>query len=357
MAHKPVLICLLLLVLPTTLVHAQGSIRIVTLNFADASAIASYLGGISPGGGYSREAAEAFARETISMGLRRLPGAEGQPVWNAQARSYPGESGGVTLPLPEGLAQRPVAIPQQNALLLRGTPDALDQAEELIRMLDKPARMVNIELKLVDAPEEQVDEWGLDFRAFNGNAAVGSVGNAPPAGAGLRYGVGNCEALLGVDRRRTRGNDVTGANVTTFDNTPATVSFGETIPFFVSQASYDVFGNRHVDTQPYAVFAGVELFVCPRITGNDTVTMRLVPTITQAAGAVTAPDGSSLPVTRTLLTDTQVRVRDGDSLVIGGFNRLDNSQIDQFRTLLGEKTIKRSSNPTLIVTPHIIREG
>lgn len=346
----------LLLLLCATLAHAQDTTRVVTLNFADASVMASYIGGVAPGGSYSRAAAETFARNTIGMGVQRLPAGEGQYVWNAEGRSYPNEGGGRALPTPAELSQRPVALMQQNALLLRGTPDALDQTEELIRMLDKPVKMVNIELKLVDAPEEQVDEWGLDFVALGPNLGVGSVGNAPAAGVGLRYGIGNLQALLGLDRRRSRGNTVTGANVTTFDNTPATVSFGETIPFFVSHVTYDAFGNRHVDTEPYSIFAGVELFVHPRLTGNDTVTMRLIPTITEAAGAVTAPDGSSIPITSTLLTDTEVRVRDGESVVIGGFNRLNGSQIDRFRTLLGEKTISQSSNPMLIVTPHIIRE-
>ncbi|MGE5531068.1 MAG: type II secretion system protein GspD [Bacteroidota bacterium] len=329
--------------------------RVVPLNFADARLIAACLGGVSRDGGYSRNAVEAFARDTIAMGLRRLPGGEGQWTWNAEARSYP-ESGGATLPMPEGLTQRPMAVPGQNALLLRGSTDALDRTEELIRMLDKPVKMVNIELKLVDQPEEAVEEWGLDFRGFGEGVAVGSVGNAPAAGIALRYGVGNLQALAGFDQRRSRGVNVTGANVTTFDNTPATVSFGETLPFFVSHISYDLWGNRHVETEPNFIFAGIELFVHPRITGDDTVTMRLSPTITEAAGAVMAPDGSSIPITKTLLTDTQVRVRDGESMVIGGFNRLSSSQMDRFSSLLGEKKISRTSNPMLIVTPHIIRE-
>lgn len=355
MTLRPALL-LVLFLLPVSLAHAQDNTRVVTLNFADAAAMASWLGGVAPGGSYSRDAAEIFARDTIAKGLRRLPGGEGQYVWNADGRSYPNEGGGARFPVPAGLTQRPVALMQQNALLLRGTADALDQTEELIRMLDKPVKMVNVDLKLVDTPEEEVDQWGIDFQALNGNVAVGSMGNAPAAGAALRYGVGNLQALLGVDRRRTRGNNVTGASVTTFDNSPATVSFGETIPFFVSHVTYDDFGNRHVNDDVYSIFSGIELFVIPRINRDDTVTMRLRPTIIEAAGAVSAPDGSSIPITRTLMTDTQVRVADGQSVVIGGFNRLNSSQIDQFRTLLGDGTIKQSSNPMLIVTPHIIRE-
>lgn len=345
------LLILLLLALPA-LATAQMSMRLVRLNFADATQIAAYFGG-GAAGGYSPGLAETFARDTIAMGLQRLPAAAGQWQSNAYARSYPGGSGAIAPPA--GLSQPPVAIPAQNALMLRGTPDALDRMQEIIAMLDKPAKMVNIELAMMDAPEERVEQWGVDFRAFNGSAQAGSVGNAPASGTMLRWGIGNVDLLLGMDDRRTRGREATGANVTTFNNTPATVSFGETLPFFVSHVTRDVWGNRHVDVEPYSIFTGIELYVLPRINNDDSVTMRLVPTIVEAAGAATAPDGSAIPITRNVMTDTQVRVRDGEAFVIGGMKRLTDSQTERFRSALGETKVTRSSNPVLIVTPHVIQ--
>jgi type II secretory pathway component GspD/PulD (secretin) len=341
------------LVIFCSLARAETT-RLRPLNFADASMVAALLGGVASGGNYSPDNMEHFARDTVAMGLRRLPSGEGQWAQNAEARSYPGDTGAL-LPLPEGISQRPVAIMQQNALLLRGTSEALDQLEELVRLLDRPVPMINVELKLLDQPEQTVDQWGIDFQSFNGAAAAGSAGNAPPTGLMLRYGVANLAGLLGLDRSRNRGNNVTAVNVTTLNDTDAACSFGETLPFFVSHVSYDALGNRHVDSEVYAVFTGVELFVHPRITGNDTVTMRLRPTLTEAAGQVTAPDGGNLPITRSVLTDTVVRIPDGESLVIGGFSRLNDSQMASFRTLLGERRTTSSSHPVLIVTPHIIR--
>lgn len=341
-------------VLLVTPVWAEST-RLIPVNYTDASVLASYLGGLSPGGGYSPAVAEAFARETIAMGVRRLPGGEGEWAYNAGGHSYPGGGMALVRP-PAGLTQPPVALPAQNALLVRGSADAIDQLQELVRMLDKPVPMVNVDLKLEDQPEEDVREWGVDLQTFGGGVAAGTTGNAPAAGAQVRYGVAEVAAAAGLDLRRSRGRNTLGASVTTFNGAPATVSFGQVLPFFVSRTSYDAFGNRHVDTEPYAVFTGIELYVLPRITGSDTVTMRLVPTITEAAGAVTAPDGSSIPITRSVLTDTQVRVRDGESLVIAGLDRLSDTQVDRFRTALGERTVKRTSHPVLIVTPHIVRE-
>jgi len=332
----------------------EGFIKIVRLNFADAAYVVSLLGGVAP------ERAEpnldAFVYETIAGAVRQLPQAEGQWLSNFLARSFPVSStSSGPIRLPEGLSQPPVAILEQNAILLRGTPEALDRTEEIIALLDKPQAMINIELKLLDDPQEKVREWGLDFQALGGPVAVGSAGNAPATGLQLRYSVANLHALFGWDVRQIQGRNVTGANVTTFNNTPASIAFGQALPFFVSHVTYDFWGNRYVDVEPYVIFTGIELWVHPRLTGGDTVTMRLVPTIVEAMGAVTAPDGSSVPITKHIVTDTQVRVRDGESMIIGGLQRLADETTQRFRSLLGEKRISRSSHPVLIVTPHIIR--
>jgi len=342
----------LLVAAATAALGQGGQMRMVRLNFGDAEAIAGLLGGIVPG----RVAPDpdVFIHETVVEAARRLPDGEGRWFQNASGRSYP-TSGPAALIPPEGLTQPPVAIVQQNAILLRGSTDALDQTEEIIRLLDKPQAMVNIDLRMVDDPTEQVQQWGVDFQDFTPNLQVGTVGNAPASGMMVRWGLGDIAALTGLDLRRSRGKNVVGANVTTFNNTPATVSFGQVLPFFVAHASYDVFGNRHVDIEPYAIFTGIEFWVLPRITANDTVTMHLVPTLTDAVGAVTAPDGSSIPITKTVMTDVQVRVPDGQSMVIGGMTRAADEATQRFRSLLGETKISRSSHPVLLVTPHIIR--
>ena len=340
------------LVAGITVATAQdGQLRVVRLNFGDAEAIAGLLGGAAPGRNAPNP--DVFVQETVVDAVRRLPNDEGRWFQNTAARSYP--AGGAALRTPDGLTQAPVALLPQNAILLRGSADALDQTEELIRLLDKPQAMINIDLRMVDDPTEDVQQWGVDFQAFSPDLQVGTVGNAPASGLQVRWGIGDVQALTGMDLRRGRGRNVVGANVTTFNNTPSTVSFGQVLPFFVSHVTYDVWGNRHVDTEPNAIFTGIEFWVCPRITGDDTVTMRLIPTLTDAVGAVTAPDGSSIPITKTVMTDVQVRVRDGESLVIGGMQRSADEATQRFRSLLGETRLTRTSHPVLLVTPHIIR--
>jgi type II secretory pathway component GspD/PulD (secretin) len=344
-----------LLLLTTTVSYAQErAVRVIPLQYADATVLAGMLGGVAATRAQT-QTPEMFARESITQDARRLPGTEGKWQRHVLGQNLPDSSGGSMLRLPDGLSQSPVAMPAQNALLVQGTPEAVDQLAEMIRLLDRPTPMINIEMKLVDAPEEAAEERGIDFQAVGSGVSGGTSGNVPGSGAQLRWGLANQEALAGWDIRQSASHTTTGTEVTTFNNQPAEVGFGEDLPFFVSSVSYDAFGNRQVTVDPYSIFIGINLFVHPRISGRDTVTMRLVPTLVEAAGMVAAPDGSAIPVTQSILADTQVRVKDGESIVIAGMGHLADSVTDRFRTLLGTKMIRRSSHPMLIVTPHIIR--
>jgi type II secretory pathway component GspD/PulD (secretin) len=345
----------LLVVALATLAGAQA-LRVIHLQYADARLVAGTLGGLVAGAPASSDNPERFARDAIAQGHQQLRRADNSWMPFMQARSYPQEGQGLRHLLPPGLTQPPVALPEQNALLVRGPEEALDQLREIIALIDRPTPMINIDLRMVDEPRERVEEWGFDFWALGQEIGIGSGGNVPAGGVQLRWGVGRVGVGAGWDQRTAQGRSATGANVTTFNAVPATVTFGEVLPFFAAHVTRDIWGNRQVSYEPYSVFAGIELWVEPRITAEDTVTMRLRPTIIDAVGAVTAPDGSGVPVTKNVLTETQVRVRDGESMVIGGFNRLLDSQTQRVSGLLSDKKITRSSNPTLIVTPRIIRE-
>jgi type II secretory pathway component GspD/PulD (secretin) len=105
-----------------------------------------------------------------------------------------------------------------------------------------------------------------------------------------------------------------------------------------------------------AVATGVELFALPRISEDDTITMRLRPTFIDATGQVVGPDGSALPVTQQNSVDTVIRVKDGESALLGGFPR--SSQALQATGLpvnLRRSGTVESIEARLFVTPRIVR--
>lgn len=271
-------------------------------------------------------------------------------------RVYEGDATSAARLLPEGLDGPPIVVPGQNALLVKGTMGAIDEFRELVSMLDVKPRMVNIEVKLEDAPSTVADEWGIEFGVRSGDLIIASRGNAPASGLQARYRRQGAELSAGWDKSRSVGHVLTAANITTTNNFPAAISFGRIVPFVNSSSSYDRFGNRVVDTWVDAVFIGTELFVQPRINSNDTVTMILRPTFIEAAGTVIGPNGVNLPITQTVGTQTKVTVRDGECVQIGGFERSLREYNTRFRGLLRGVSSRASSHPRLFVTPRIIRD-
>ncbi|MFQ6098030.1 MAG: hypothetical protein ACE5O2_09925, partial [Armatimonadota bacterium] len=95
--------------------------------------------------------------------------------------------------------------------------------------------------------------------------------------------------------------------------------------------------------------------VLPRVNGDDTVTMRLRPTLVDETGIVGGPMGTSAPVTRRTLAETIVRVPDGQSVCIAGLPRAQDSVNRTFGLAGTSRTLARSSL-AVFVTPKIVRQ-
>jgi type II secretory pathway component GspD/PulD (secretin) len=256
---------------------------------------------------------------------------------------------------PAGI-QSIVAVPANNSLVVTGDPAAVDRLRELITLLDQKPKMVNITCTLMDAPATRTNEWGMDFARNVGGLLIGSVGNAPGSGLQVQTSRGSDFARAGINQAGSAGQVVTAANVTTTNNIPAIITSGRMIPYTNAEVSYDPFGNRTVTYSIDSVFIGTELFVQPRINGDDSVTMLIRPTFIDAAGSITTPTGINLPITETVSTQALVTVRDGETIQLGGFERTQQDYNTRFGGLLQGRVNETFSHPRLFVTPRIIRD-
>ena len=289
--------------------------------------------------------------------IAQLPGGTGNGAGAGGAGGNAGGGGGKSqgvLELPEGM-DPPVAVLNQNAVLVHGTVEAIDQFREIVEMLDKPQKMVRIECKLIDAPAQVVDEWGLRFSAANGSVAGGAgSATATPNSLALRYALARTAVMAGLGRSTSQGLLVSAPSVTTTNMIPAILSIGQTLPYWSGNTTYDAFGNPQTTYNMDAVFVGVELYVLPRINGDNSVTMYLEPTFTDAVGTAVGPDGLTAPITQTLSTATQVTVPDGESIVLGSVPRGQDTLNVSAGGLLGSTHSSDRSNPVMIVTPHVL---
>jgi len=269
--------------------------------------------------------------------------------------------------LPLGM-EPPLAILDQNVLLVHGTQEAIDKFREILAFFDKPTKQVQIEARFVEVQTTKDKAFGIDWFVANGSAEFFNLGFAPGEGINVaRFRRGRFEAELRTLLSENRAELVNAPRVTAQNNMEASVDFTTEIPYFYATVTYNEFGQRSVDFETETVSVTQSLYVTPRILEDDSVVLMLEPEIDDQVGTVIGPNGEVLPIVSTQTAYTQVRVADGDTIVIGGLTRTNEavnirktpllSSLPIIGNLFRSRTTKQRRSQLLIfVTPTIIRE-
>jgi len=224
--------------------------------------------------------------------------------------------------------RRPViqADSRLNALVIKDIPSRMPVYEELIKALDVPSKLIEIEAVIVDVNSTRVAELGIDWGGRNGNVAGGFgtpqktpdsmtgtivLGNKvnpttviPDAGSFLM-------ARLKILESDGDARIVSRPSILTLDNLGALIDLSET--FYV-----EAIGERVANVVPVSV--GTTLKVTPHIVEiNGRQSIRMVVDIED--GTIQSREIKSLPTIRKSTIGTQAVMKENESLLIGGFNQ------------------------------------
>jgi type IV pilus assembly protein PilQ len=240
---------------------------------------------------------------------------------------------------PRGLMQMSQG---SNALIVRDTEAQIGVMKQLIDGLDLEVPQVQIEARIVQADTTYSRSLGVQWGIQNLNRLSGTgvanfrSGNTGVFGAqtsdflvnlpatvgglvatpGVGFTIGKADGAM-LDMRLSAGEllglskVIAAPKVTTLDKREAKISQGESIPFQTTSLQ---------GTQTTFVDANLELNVTPQITSRDPketgkMIMMKVRTTRNAVGARSNPAGPSIDRRE---ANTQVNVRDGETMVIGG---------------------------------------
>jgi type IV pilus assembly protein PilQ len=240
---------------------------------------------------------------------------------------------------PRGLMQMSQG---SNALIVRDTESKVGVMKQLIDGLDLEVPQVQIEARIVQADTTYSRSLGVQWGIQNLNDIVGGgvanfrTGNTGAFGAqtsnflvnlpatvgglvstpGVGFTIGKADGAL-LDMRLSAGEllglskVIAAPKVTTLDKREAKISQGESIPFQTTSLQ---------GTQTTFVDANLELNVTPQITSRDPKEvgkqiMMKVRATRNAVGARSNPAGPSIDRRE---ANTQVLIRDGETMVIGG---------------------------------------
>jgi MSHA biogenesis protein MshL len=177
-------------------------------------------------------------------------------------------------------------------------------------------RWDNIQNELLNL---DLTELSLSWNLFGGGTSTSATGALLVAGAPLS--LGGAEFVLSdlVEALETQGKvkALASPKVATLNNQTAIVKIARQDVYFTSEISQGDVSTLQSFT-PNTIDVGVILDVTPQIGPDGTITMNIHPSITAEFERVAAPDGTEFPLLRIRETDTVVKVRDGQTIIIAG---------------------------------------
>ena len=280
-----------------------------------------------------------------------------------------------------------VANALTNTVIVQGTPEQIERAKEIAKDVDVRPAQVKIEVSLIEVSNSKAKVFAPSFGTLQAGefginllgASVGPYLNTVPfiGAQGVQNNLGSNNFRLPTVGLRFSDNTVSGKllanpNIIALDGTTSTVNITDSIVYFQTTVTNSG-GTVTVTTQPQTQQVGIKLSITPHITNDGSVTLALTPSVTQLLGIKTEPiSGTSAPQTSQRdFTLSAVRVRDGETLMIGGlirdFSSKDITKVPGLADLpiVGALFRATSADPgnlytrseiVVMVTPHILRE-
>ncbi len=155
-----------------------------------------------------------------------------------------------------------------------------------------------------------------------GSIATPGIFKIAPYGGILALGAAGTEvALSDIMQAIAEQGDVkvlSSPTISTLNNQKAVIRVGNQDVFFITGAVATQTTVTQI-IQPMTIDIGILLDVTPQIAEDGTIIMNIHPSITDKTGEKTTPDGkSTFPLLSVRETDTTVRVRDGQTIIIAG---------------------------------------
>ncbi len=283
-----------------------------------------------------------------------------------------------------------IAEPVSATLTVLGTDEQLSLIDSIIEQVDIRRPQVAIEVSLVEIQDSVIKNLVPNWTGFN----FGRVGRLQLLASGTAANVVqlanpfnsnqnqfpkpttvNNGLSVAFQNQNLRGKILANPTIVTMDQTAANISITDQVPT-ISQTNTIVNGVSTITTTITTQDAGVTVDLTPQIFNDGSVLLNLQPNVSQPVRTVEAVSGSgaSATVSSTVLLATRsmnlagVRVRDGETLVIGGLLRetaqTDIRKVPGLDKLPIVSAMFRSSNNNqkdktelvLMVTPHILKE-
>jgi len=271
-----------------------------------------------------------------------------------------------------------------STIIVKDVPTVHREIERIIKSIDLPTSQVSIEAKIIEVTSSFTKELGIQWGMLwkSGDVTVGGTGilgatgftsgnpfmvNFPAAvgtdtgGGAIGLGYINSANTFTLDLQLSamestgKGKIISNPRITTVDNREAKILQGRKIP-------YQTF-SANEGTKTEFVDANLELKVTPHITPEGTIIMSIEAKKNEADFSKTV---GGIPTIDTREAKTEVLIKNGDTLVIGGIFKTNISKAQDAVPalskipLLGwlfkkEKDETTTTELLIFITPRIVK--
>lgn len=280
--------------------------------------------------------------------------------------------------LPERLKSQATirVVKEHNSLLVTGTQDIISEVEEFVGLIDQPSPQILLDVLVVDL--RRSDDYEVGFTAGQDTSAlplssyfpgirltypgvdlesffsVGLIGRLPP----------NFRAQFRALEREGRVNVRSQPKIATLNGHEASITIGTTQYFLLeSQGTFPTPGSPVTQTSQRfeRIEANAILKITPWVSASGEITTVIHPEFNTPVGTLSA---DVPPTIDSRVIDSTVRLRDGETIILGGLiEESDQAEINKF-PLLGDipvlgrlfqhrKVSKVKNQLVIFVTPHL----
>jgi type II secretory pathway component GspD/PulD (secretin) len=247
-------------------------------------------------------------------------------------------------------------------LIIRGENDIVQQALKLAKQMDSMRPQVGIQVTIYDISDEALKDLGVSWNYSDVSLKennVKGVNFGSFARAPLTF-TGVIKALEQQDKAKL----LASPNVSVLDGERAFILIGDRINYPVlvgySQNNAPIFSKEEERV-------GIYMQVAASVSSDDNVTLSLYPQVSNITGFLNV-NGASYPQIATREAQTTLRVRTGETVVLGGLLKTEEtanydrvpllSQIPFLGELFKHRKVTKSASQVIIsITPTVFRNN
>lgn len=253
----------------------------------------------------------------------------------------------------EGDGRRVVVSPQAGLITITALPNELRAARDFLRSAEERLqRQVILEARIVEVSlndnYQQGINWSDLFSMGNASGSIGFSGGTVENSNGvfgMSLNVGDFSGVLNLLQNQGNVQVLSNPRVSAANNQKAVIKIGEDEYFVTDVSTTTVTGTAttstpNIELTPF--FSGISLDITPQISDSGEVILHVHPSVvetTEQNKTVTLNEESFvLPLAQSNIreSDTIVRARNGEIVVLGGLMQTSYSDNETKAPLLGD---------------------